>query len=120
MAGTDCIYLNNVATSCPKPPEILNVLQHSFRPSLTRGRRGAIRNSKDKIGSARSIIGDLSGNSDNKLVIFSHTHTDILNTLIQGFCSAHIEYIHIKTSARDQKVCMDVAFKLEFVPTITI
>ncbi|WP_319579891.1 aminotransferase class V-fold PLP-dependent enzyme [uncultured Methanospirillum sp.] len=99
MTGTDFIYLNNAATSWPKPPEVLAAIQQSLLSPFTGGGRSATRDSKDYIWSARSAIADLLSVRDNERVIFSHNATDALNTLIQGFCSAHKGKIHVITSA---------------------
>jgi cysteine desulfurase / selenocysteine lyase len=81
------IYLDNAATSWPKPPEVYSAVDHYLRtngaPAGRSGYREAIEIAH-AIASARVAVARLIGASDSKQIIFTTNGTDSLNLAIQG------------------------------------
>ncbi|NLC91080.1 MAG: aminotransferase class V-fold PLP-dependent enzyme, partial [Methanocorpusculum parvum] len=76
------IYLNNAATSWPKPPGILEAISLSlslpvFGSGRTTGTQG-----EDHVMQARCELADLFHADDPQNIIFTHNATDSLNILI--------------------------------------
>lgn len=81
------IYLDNAATSWPKPPDVIEAIQHYFacvgaspgrsghRPSLAAGRI---------IENTRLKLAELLGVEDPSRIAFTHNATDSLNMAIHG------------------------------------
>jgi len=99
------IYLNNAATSWPKPPGILQALSRSlslpvFGSGRTTGTQG-----DDHVMQARSELSDLFRADDLQNIIFTHNATDSLNILISGFIAgqknAQKQNFHVLTTALD-------------------
>lgn len=95
------IYMNNAATSWPKPPEVLDAVRHSlslpvFGSGRTTGSQG-----DDYVTMARDVLSHFfhSGPADH--MIFSQNATDSLNLLIQGFLAEREEDCHVLTTALD-------------------
>lgn len=85
------IYLDNAATSWPKPPGVIEAVQHYFdrvgaspgrsghRPSLAAGRI---------VENTRLGLGELLGVTDPSRIAFTHNATDSLNMAIHGLIHA--------------------------------
>lgn len=119
-SNTGCIYLNNAATSWPKPLDVLTAVQQSLLSPFTGGGRSAIRDSKDYIWSTRAILADFLGVHEKEQVIFSHNATDALNSLILGFCSAHIGKIHVLTSVLEHNSVLRPLYELQQAGRISV
>jgi cysteine desulfurase/selenocysteine lyase len=79
------IYMNNAATSWPKPPEVHEALAASlssppFGSGRTTGNQG-----EDYVTQARGELSDFLAADPPEHVVFTHNATDALNLLIQGF-----------------------------------
>ncbi|HWQ65682.1 MAG TPA: aminotransferase class V-fold PLP-dependent enzyme [Methanospirillum sp.] len=109
----DVIYLNNAATSWPKPGEVLRAIQESLASPFLGGGRSADKAAQDYIWSARTAIADLVGVHEDERVLFSHNATDALNSLIQGFLSLHTEPVHVITSVLEHNSVLRPLFELE-------
>ncbi len=95
------IYLNNAATSWPKPPEVLAAVTQSlalpvFGSGRTTGSQG-----KDYITLARTALSKLLVADPPEHVVFTQNATDSLNILIQGFLTGKKEGCHVLTTALD-------------------
>ncbi|MDD1724090.1 MAG: aminotransferase class V-fold PLP-dependent enzyme, partial [Methanospirillum sp.] len=113
-SGTDNIYLNNAATSWPKPPEVLTAVQNSLSWPFTGGGRSIHTEFRDDIRAARVAVADLFGfHESEEQVIFSHNATDALNTLIFGFISAHPGPVHVISSVLEHNSVLRPLHELE-------
>ena len=107
------IYLNNAATTWPKPPEVLEAIQHSlalpvFGSGRTTGSQG-----EDYITLAREAVADLLGIDPPEHVIFTQNATDSLNLLIQGFLAGCKKDCHVLTTALDHNAVLRPLHELE-------
>jgi len=94
------IYLNNAATTWPKPPEVQEAVRQSlslpvFGSGRTTGSQG-----EDYITMARDALSHLLTADPPEHVVFTHNATDSLNILIQGFLTEK-EKCHVLTTALD-------------------
>jgi cysteine desulfurase family protein len=81
------IYLDNAATTFPKPLEVLEEMigaYSSMGVSPGRGSYDLSMETEEKVTSVRRQICEFFGGSDPERVIFSYNATEALNTLIQG------------------------------------
>lgn len=81
------IYLDNAATTYPKPPEVLQEMVAFYSTlgvSPGRGSYDLSTEAEEQIACIRRQICQFFGASDPDRVIFSYNATDALNTLIQG------------------------------------
>ena len=95
------IYLNNAATSWPKPPEVLAAVTQSlalpvFGSGRTTGSQG-----EDYITQAREALSRLLGADPPEHVVFTQNATDSLNLLIQGFLNGKKNGCNVLTTALD-------------------
>lgn len=93
------IYLNNAATSWPKPPEVLEAVNRClalppFGSGRTTGTEG-----EDYITLAREGVSRLLGAGPPEHVVFTQNATDSLNLLIQGFVAEKGDGCHVLTTA---------------------
>ena len=81
------IYLDNAATTFPKPPEVLQEMievYSSLGVSPGRGSYDLCVEAEERVTGIRRQICQFFGGSDPERVVFSYNATDALNTLIQG------------------------------------
>ena len=95
------IYLNNAATSWPKPPQVLAAINESlslpvFGSGRTTGTQG-----EDYVTMARESLSTLLAADPPEHIVFSHNATDSLNILIQGFLTGNQNGCHVLTTALD-------------------
>lgn len=95
------IYLNNAATSWPKPPEVLAAIAQSlslpvFGSGRTTGTQG-----EDYLTLAREGLSAFLGGDPPEHLVFTHNATDSLNILIPGFLAGINEECHVLTTALD-------------------
>jgi len=95
------LYLNNAATSWPKPPEVLAAVTKSlslpvFGSGRTTGSQG-----EDYITMAREALSRFLTADPPEHIVFSHNATDSLNILIQGFLTGKQKCCHVLTTALD-------------------
>jgi len=84
---TKTIYLDNAATTFPKPREVLEEMigaYSSLGVSPGRGSYDLSMKAEERVMGVRRQICQFFGGSDPERVIFSYNATDALNTLIQG------------------------------------
>lgn len=118
--GEEWIYLNNAATSWPKPPEVLEAVQESLLSPFIGGGRSTHPEADDCVQRARGDIADLFGVSDYEQIIFSHNATDALNQIIQGFMAAHKKPIHVITSVLEHNSVLRPLYELEQAGSVTL
>jgi cysteine desulfurase/selenocysteine lyase len=95
------IYLNNAATSWPKPPQVLAAVNESlslpvFGSGRTTGTQG-----EDYITEARESLSAFLSADPPEHIVFTHNATDSLNILIQGFLAGNRNGCHALTTALD-------------------
>lgn len=95
------IYLNNAATSWPKPPRVLAAIAQSlslpvFGSGRTTGTQG-----DDYLTLARDRLSMFLGGAPPEHLVFTHNATDSLNILISGFLAEKKEECHVLTTALD-------------------
>jgi cysteine desulfurase / selenocysteine lyase len=81
------IYLDNAATTFPKPPEVLEEMIEAYSRlgvSPGRGSYDLSMEAEERVAGVRRKICQFFGGSDPERVVFSYNATDALNTLIQG------------------------------------
>lgn len=93
------IYLNNAATSWPKPPEVLAAIAQSlslpvFGSGRTTGSQG-----EDYITQAREALSTFLTADPPEHIVFTNSATDSLNILIQGFLTGKETGCHVLTTA---------------------
>lgn len=98
---TPLIYLNNAATSWPKPPEVTAALAASlslppFGSGRTTGTQG-----DDYPSRAREKLSAVLGAPGSDNIIFTHNATAALNTLITGYLAGKPADTHVLTTALD-------------------
>lgn len=111
--ATDWIYMNNAATSWPKPPEVLTAVQESLLSPFAGGGRRSNPEAEDCVWSARVDISTLFGIDDPDQVIFSHNATDALNLIILGFMAAHDQPVHVITSVLEHNSVLRPLYELK-------
>jgi len=95
------LYLNNAATSWPKPPEVLSAVTKSlslpvFGSGRTTGSQG-----EDYVTMAREALSRFLDADPPEYIVFTHNATDSLNLLIQGFLTGKQKRCHVLTTALD-------------------
>lgn len=93
------IYLNNAATSWPKPPEVLKAVRQSMADPVFGAGRTSGTQGEDYVSLARERVATFLGGVHSEQVIFTQNATDSLNLLIQGFLADHTEGCHVLTTA---------------------
>ena len=79
------IYLNNAATSWPKPPGVIAAVNDALALPFGEAGRSAAGISSDCVADAREAVAQYFHAPETDHVIFSANATDALNTLISGF-----------------------------------
>lgn len=107
------IYLNNAATTWPKPPEVLEAAKQSlalpvFGSGRTTGSQG-----EDYITLAREALAPLLSADPPEHVVFTQNATDSLNILIQGFLAANGDGCHVLTTALDHNSVLRPLHEIE-------
>ena len=95
---TPLIYLNNAATTWPKPPEVLKAASEVFSSPFHEHGRTTVQDAPDYVGMARESLADFLGVKDHDHVIFTSSATDSLNMLIHGFASHYHKPFHAITT----------------------
>ena len=92
------IYLNNAATSWPKPPEVLTEVARCLQtPFFERG-RSTTAGATDYPSAARDALADLLHAEEPGHFIFTGSATDSLNLLIHGFVKKEKAPFHAITT----------------------
>jgi cysteine desulfurase/selenocysteine lyase len=93
------IYLNNAATSWPKPPEVLAAVTKSLSLPIFGSGRTTGRQGEDYITLAREALSRLLAAEPPEQVVFTQNATDSLNILVQGFLTGKEADCHVLTTA---------------------
>jgi cysteine desulfurase family protein len=87
MPPNDRIYLDNAATSWPKPASVYDAIDQYLRLNGAPAGRGAYREAVEverAVNDTRQRVSHLLGESDPKRIIFTSSGTDSLNLAIHG------------------------------------
>lgn len=96
---TNLIYLNNAATTWPKPEEVLAAAQRAAEgPYLEHGRT-TLKDVPDYLEEARRTLAYLFRTPDPDQYVFTTNATDSLNILLHGFAAAEGAPFHVITTA---------------------
>jgi len=83
----DLVYLDNAATSWPKPPQVGEAMAAFLRDSAGNPGRGGhelARAASETVDRARTALAELVGTTSTKRVVLTHGCTDALNIAIHG------------------------------------
>jgi cysteine desulfurase/selenocysteine lyase len=95
------IYLNNAATSWPKPPEVLAAIIRSLSvPVFGSGRTTGSRR-EDYVTLAREELSAFLAADPPEHIAFTQNATDSLNIIIQGFLTEKRNGCHVLTTTLD-------------------
>jgi cysteine desulfurase / selenocysteine lyase len=95
------LYLNNAATSWPKPPEVLAAVTRSLSVPVFGSGRTTGSQGEDYVTLAREELSALLAADPPEHIVFTHNATDSLNILIQGFLTGQRNSCHVLTTALD-------------------
>ncbi len=107
------IYLNNAATSWPKPPGVLAAVNECLsRPGFGEGRTTAFPG-KDYVAMARAALSRLLVADPPEHIVFTQNATDSINLLIQGFLCGKEGDCHVLTTALEHNSVLRPLFEYE-------
>lgn len=107
------IYLNNAATTWPKPPEVIAATAASLaRPVFGSGRTAGTEG-EDYPTLAREALARLFHAGPAEHYIFTLNATDSLNLLIRGYLASHPGPCHVLTTALDHNAVLRPLHELE-------
>ncbi len=92
------IYLDNAATSLPKPPHVYSVMDEFFRHRAANPGRAGYRlsvESEREVEVARKLVADLFGAREPERIVFTLNATDAINMALKGLLK---EKDHVITS----------------------
>ncbi|HVP94953.1 MAG TPA: aminotransferase class V-fold PLP-dependent enzyme [Methanoregulaceae archaeon] len=92
------VYLNNAATSWPKPDCVTEIVQRVLAMPCHETGRSSMCDFIDYPSEARNGISRLLGTADPDHVVFTQNATDSLNILIHGFVKQHPGQFHVITT----------------------
>jgi cysteine desulfurase / selenocysteine lyase len=98
---TPLIYLNNAATSWPKPPEVLAAVRASLDQPFSESGRSSPGLTEDCVAGARETVARFFRAPEPENVVFCASATDALNILIQGFAQAQGAPFHVLLTELD-------------------
>ncbi|MEO1238037.1 MAG: aminotransferase class V-fold PLP-dependent enzyme, partial [Planctomycetota bacterium] len=107
QARTNRIYLDNAATSFPKPPEVLDAMTdyaNRLGASPGRGAYAEAREAGDLLFGCRERLNTLFNGEDARNVVFTLNTSDALNIAIRGVLGPYIlrgEKPHVITTHLD-------------------
>ncbi|MCX6690292.1 MAG: aminotransferase class V-fold PLP-dependent enzyme, partial [Methanoregula sp.] len=118
------IYLNNAATTWPKPPEVLQEVAECLRQPLHEPGRTTGNRSMDYPSAAREVLTDFFHTGPPEHFVFTQNATDSLNLLIHGFVKKTGKPFHAITTELEHNSVLrplttleqDEAIRLSVVP----
>ncbi len=105
-SGPPLIYLNNAATSWPKPPEVLEEVAACLRNPVHEAGRTTGNGAIDYPAEARGALAGLFHAGPPEHFIFTQNATDALNLLIHGFAKKEGRPFHAVTTALDHNAVL--------------
>ncbi len=92
------VYLNNAATTWPKPPGVLGIVEEVFRSPFIEHGRTTTQGGTDYVGAAREELAGLFRAKEPENIVFTASATDSLNMLVHGFAKRHSGRFHAITT----------------------
>ncbi len=92
------IYLNNAATTWPKPAEVIELAQKVLSEPIFEHGRTTSRDTLDYVEAARETVARFLSSGDPNNIIFTANATDSLNMLIHGWAKRHPDPFHVITT----------------------
>lgn len=89
---TGGIYLNNAATSWPKPPSVLKAVSEALANPPVSALRSNLTHSDDLLTELKRTLGRLFNISDWERIFFCSGATDAINRVLQGISWNHISF----------------------------
>lgn len=114
------IYLNNAATTWPKPRTVTEAVTASLAAPVFGAGRTAGTEGEDYPTLAREALARLFHAGPPEHYIFTQNATDSLNLLIQGFLAAHPGPCHVLTTALDHNSVLRPLHELEHTGRISL
>jgi cysteine desulfurase family protein len=112
-ADMDRIYLDNAATSFPKPPGVAEAVYNYMTgngSSINRGCYGTAYQTEEMVFETRLLLNDFFGGPDPACVVFTKNVTESLNFLIKGLLKPGD---HVLVSAMEHNAVMRPLRQLE-------
>ncbi len=106
------IYLNNAATTWPKPPVVLEAVRQSLALPIFGSGRTTGSQGEDYIALAREALAGLLAANPPEHVVFTANATDSLNMLIQGFLAGSAAGCHVLTTELDHNSVLRPLYEL--------
>lgn len=107
------IYLNNAATTYPKPFEVIEAVERCMREPVFESGRGLGVKSPDYVELARESVAGFFGAEKSENTIFTGSATDSLNMLISGFVAAQKTKPHVLTTELEHNSVLRPLFEYE-------
>ncbi len=86
------VYLNNAATSYPKPPSVIEAMTAALSSPPVSPLRSSLSQGGDLLASLRQQLGRLFSISDWERIFFCSSATDAVNRIVQGLSWKHFTY----------------------------
>ncbi len=119
-AGTPLIYLNNAATSWPKPPEVLAEVARCLQTPFFEHGRSTAGGATDYPSAAREALAVFFHAEEPDRFIFTQSATDSLNLLIHGFVKNQKTPFHTITTELEHNSVLRPLHTLESEGRLTL
>ena len=119
MDSTPLIYLNNAATTWPKPPEVLREVAECLIHPLNEPGRTTGNISRNYPAAARQALASLFHAGPDEHFVFTQNATDALNLLIHGFVKKAGTPFHVVTTELEHNSVLRPLYALSSEGTIT-
>lgn len=106
------IYLNNAATSWPKPASVAQIVAESLASPVYGSGRTSGTQGRDYVSEARDALSKFFNCGTSENIIFTSNATDSLNILISGFIHKHPK-IHVLTTEQDHNSVLRPLYESE-------
>ncbi len=107
------IYLNNAATSWPKPPGVIKAIEESLSLPVSGSGRTSKSQGKDCVTLARERVCTFLGADSPENIVFTHNATDSLNILISGFIAKEKDRFHVLATELDHNSVLRPLYEYE-------
>jgi len=114
------IYLNNGATTWPKPPEVMEAVQESLRLPYYEEGRSTIKGQTDYVTETRKALAEFFNAEIPENFSFTQNATDSLNILIHGFVKEEGAPFHVITTELEHNSVLRPLTTLENEGKITL
>jgi cysteine desulfurase family protein len=122
MTGGDgrIIYMNNAATTWPKPPQVMEEVSRSLSMPFFEEGRSTLGGQRDYPGETRELLAEFFHAGPPEHFIFTQNATDSLNMAIHGFLHHHGKPCHVITTELEHNSVLRPLRTLEREGRITL